>query len=52
MIVAAAATPLAAGELSAFGNDPWWIILIKAAIQFSIRASALIKSLIAFVSRR
>ncbi|MGW5359064.1 NADH-quinone oxidoreductase subunit NuoH [Actinopolymorpha pittospori] len=29
-MTAATVTPLAAGELSAFGNDPWWIILIKA----------------------
>lgn len=26
----AAVLPLAAGELSAFGKDPWWIVLIKA----------------------
>ena len=31
MIVGATTVPVAAGELSAFGNDPWWIILIKAA---------------------
>ena len=30
-MTAAATSTLAAPDLSAFGNDPWWIILIKAA---------------------
>ena len=30
-VVDTAASPLAAPELTGFGHDPWWIILIKAA---------------------
>ena len=28
--------PLAADDLSAFGHDPWWVILIKAVLIFVV----------------
>jgi NADH-quinone oxidoreductase subunit H len=31
-VVGTGTTPLAAPELTGFGHDPWWIILIKAAV--------------------